>query len=51
LINIFNLPATFQVYSIEIVPTRYETINEKDKLATCTKAKIKQDVPYTIQCP
>jgi hypothetical protein len=46
--HIFDLStATFQVYSIEIVPTRYEIINGKDRLATCTKAKVKQD----IRCP
>ncbi len=29
---------------IEIVPTRHEIINNKDKLATCTKAKISQEI-------
>ncbi len=44
-IHIFDLSsAEFQVYSVEIVPTRYEIIKEKPKLATCTKAKIKQDI-------
>jgi hypothetical protein len=44
--HVFDLSsATFtQIYSIEIVPTRYETINGKEKVATCTKAKIKQDL-------
>jgi len=43
--HIFDLStATFQVHSIEIVPTRYEIINGKDRLATCTKAKVKQDI-------
>jgi hypothetical protein len=49
--HVFKLAtAGFQVYSIEIVPTRYETINEKPRLATCTKAKIKQDIVYTTLC-
>ena len=35
------------IYFIEVIPTRYETVNGKNKVATCTKAKVKQD----IVCP
>ena len=43
--HIFDLSSSgFQIYSVEIVPTRYEEINGKNLPATCTKAKIKQDI-------
>lgn len=36
-----------RIYSIEIVPTRYETINGKNRLATCSDAKVKQEIKCT----
>lgn len=32
------------IYSIEIIPIRYETINNKKRLASCSEAKIREEI-------
>ncbi|MBI4116993.1 hypothetical protein HY449_04595 [Candidatus Pacearchaeota archaeon] len=37
------------IYSVDIIPVREETINDRKRLFTCTSAKIKQDIECTPQ--
>ena len=41
--NVFNIPlAEGQMYFVEIIPVRYETINNKNRFVSCSDAKVKE---------
>ena len=42
--DVKNIGLTKSIYSVEIVPIRYEVIDNKNKLAICSKAKISEEV-------
>lgn len=41
--NVFNIPLTEgQMYFVEIIPVRYEEINNKNRIVICSDAKVKE---------
>mgnify|MGYP001607783252 CR=1 FL=1 len=46
--DVKNIQLTQSIYSIEIIPIRYEVIENKNRLATCSKAKISEKVNCVV---
>lgn len=42
--DVKNIELTKSIYSVEIIPIRYEVIDNKNKLAVCSKAKISEEI-------
>ena len=49
-IEIYNLTGTGRIYSVEIVPIRWQTQERKMILASCKDAKIREDISCTGAC-
>lgn len=42
--NTFNLPDANQIYSVEIIPTRFQEVDNKKKFVSCGNVKVREDM-------